>query len=170
MAATEDISYTAEFEQSVRTYTVLWKNWDGTVLETDTVAYGETATYDGAQPSRENTEEYTYSFSGWDKEVGEVTDNVEVTAQYEQTANDTGSNTPEGGNPDDNTGSNIPEGGKPDDNTGSNTPDGENPDDNTGSTTPNENRGGCSAEVAFMMPTLLAILAVGLMIKRKRNA
>ena len=226
VAATEDISYTAEFEQSVRTYTVLWKNWDGTVLETDTVAYGETATYDGAQPSRENTEEYTYSFSGWDKEVGEVTDNVEVTAQYEQTANDTGSNTPEGGNPDDNTGSNTPEGGNPDDNTGSttpdggnpddntgsntpdggnpddntgsntpdggnpddntgsntpeggnpddntgsNTPEGENPDDNTGSTTPNENRGGCSAEVAFMMPTLLAMLAVGLMIKRKRNA
>ena len=41
--ATYDVTYTAQFEAVPKTYTVTWKNYDGTELEKDeNVAYGET--------------------------------------------------------------------------------------------------------------------------------
>ncbi|MBE6924715.1 MAG: hypothetical protein E7466_05725, partial [Ruminococcaceae bacterium] len=47
-----------------QTFTVTWTNWDGTVLETDTVEYGTVPTYDGATPTRPNVG-YDFNFYGW---------------------------------------------------------------------------------------------------------
>lgn len=70
------------------TFTVVWKNYDGTVLETDTgLKKGETPTYDSADPTRDATAQYTYTFNGWSPEVVAVTQDAEYTATYSETVN-----------------------------------------------------------------------------------
>ena len=83
---TGDVTYTATFTETVNTYTVTWKNWDGTVLKTDTVEYGTTPAYTDATPTREPDAQYRYTFKGWDTEIAEVTEDVTYTAQYSATA------------------------------------------------------------------------------------
>lgn len=63
-------------------YTVTWKDYDGTVLETDTCHRGDTPLYDGETPTRPATAAVEYYFTGWDKEIVPVTGNVEYIAQY----------------------------------------------------------------------------------------
>ena len=72
----------------VKTYTVTWKNWNGTVLETDTdVEYNSDPRYDGKNPTRAADAQYTYTFKGWDKPLEKVTKDVTYTAVYEETIN-----------------------------------------------------------------------------------
>ena len=71
-----------------KTYTVTWKNWNGTVLETDTdVEYNSDPSYDGKEPTRAADAQYTYTFNGWDKPLDKVTEDVIYTAVYEETIN-----------------------------------------------------------------------------------
>ena len=79
---TDHTVYTATFNQVQRTYTITWKNYDGTVLETDNATYGSIPTYDGATPTRSSTAQYSYSFSGWSPAVSAVTANAIYTATY----------------------------------------------------------------------------------------
>lgn len=66
-------------------YTITWKNWDGSVLETDrNVAYGSTPSYDGATPTRSGGSQYKYTFDGWSPSVTSVTSDATYTAQYEK--------------------------------------------------------------------------------------
>ena len=72
----------------VKTYTVTWVNWDGTVLETDTdVEYNSDPRYDGKNPTRAADAQYTYTFKSWDKPLEKVTKDVTYTAVYEETIN-----------------------------------------------------------------------------------
>ena len=81
-AVTGDITYKAVYTQTVNQYTVTWKNWDGTVLQSGPVAYGETPVYSDEQPSREGDAEHTYTFAGWTPEITTVTGDAEYTATF----------------------------------------------------------------------------------------
>ena len=68
----------AVYTKTVNTYTVTWKNADGTVLETDNnVPYGTVPTYDGATPTQDGIES-----TGWTPEITSVTGNAVYTATY----------------------------------------------------------------------------------------
>ena len=73
---TADLVVTAQY--SINTYTVTFKDWNGTVLKTQQVQYGGAATAP-ANPTRVG-----YTFTGWDKAFTNVTANLVVTAQYVQ--------------------------------------------------------------------------------------
>ena len=64
-------------------YTVTWKNWDGTVLETDeNVLAGTTPTYNGATPTRPSDSTNNYYFTGWEPTVNAITGDTTYTATY----------------------------------------------------------------------------------------
>ena len=77
-------TYTAE-ESAPKTYTIKWCNYDGTVLETDTVTESETPVYSGSTPTRDEDDLYTYTFAGWDKAITAATADATYTATYTQT-------------------------------------------------------------------------------------
>lgn len=79
-------TYTATYNSAERTYTVTWKNANGTILEEDAgVAYGATPSYDGATPTQED-EYLSYTFSGWDGDItATVSHDVTFTATYTTT-------------------------------------------------------------------------------------
>lgn len=56
--------------EKVKYYTVVWKNYDGTVLETDKkVREGSTPVYNGKTPKRKSDGSYSYTFKGWNKKI-----------------------------------------------------------------------------------------------------
>ena len=75
---TADRTVYAAYSRTTRTYTVTWKNSDGTTLETDTnVPYGTVPTYNGSTP--------TYSGQTsrwWTPTVGAITGDTTYTASY----------------------------------------------------------------------------------------
>ena len=84
-SVTGDATYTAQFSETTNTYTITWKNYDGTVLETDTsVAYGTTPSYDSTTPTKESTNQYSYAFTGWAPEMSSVTGDATYTAQFSE--------------------------------------------------------------------------------------
>ncbi|MDY4819576.1 MAG: InlB B-repeat-containing protein [Bacilli bacterium] len=78
-------SYRDNYQEKL-TYTITWKNYDGSVLETDTnVAYSSMPSFDGATPTRTSDAEYSYTFSGWSPSITSVTGDTTYTALYSQT-------------------------------------------------------------------------------------
>ena len=59
-------------------YTVTFVDWDGKVLNTQNVEHGKAATAP-VSPKREG-----YTFTGWDRDFSNVTEDMTVTAQYEE--------------------------------------------------------------------------------------
>ncbi|MBR1677537.1 MAG: InlB B-repeat-containing protein [Clostridia bacterium] len=65
-----------------KTYTITWKNGE-TVLETDNVVKeGSMPVYNGVLPTKEATEDGTYSFSGWSPAITAVSADAVYTAQF----------------------------------------------------------------------------------------
>ena len=73
-------SATYTIAEIVRSFTVTFRDWNDTVLTTQTVKKGAAAT-PPANPSRAG-----YKFTGWDKSYSNVTTDLTITAQYEELA------------------------------------------------------------------------------------
>ena len=73
----------AKYTETVRTYTVTFNYGDGKT-ETVTVEYGKGATAP-TDTDKAATEEYTYTFKGWDADFSEITADLTVNAQYDET-------------------------------------------------------------------------------------
>jgi len=78
---TDSATYTAQYNPVYIEYTIIFKNYDNTVLSSETYHYGDTVVVPD-NPSRESTLEYDYSFVGWNKEVTNVTKSDEYVARY----------------------------------------------------------------------------------------
>jgi hypothetical protein len=86
-AANGDMTYTAVYTSTVNEYTITFVNEDGTVLQEELIAYGETPEYTGEEPTKPATAQYTYIFAGWTPEVVPVAGDATYTATYTSTLN-----------------------------------------------------------------------------------
>jgi hypothetical protein len=74
-AITKDVTYTAQFTGTVRSYVITFYGDEaGTVvLWSESFDYGTTPIYGGPEPTKESDDQYVYTFTGWDPELGSVT-------------------------------------------------------------------------------------------------
>ena len=80
-------TYTAIFiEGEQDKYMITWKNWDGRVIKTSEVSYGEVPVFNGEKPTRPDEAGYTFTFNGWSPTIAAASQNAEYTANYIQTA------------------------------------------------------------------------------------
>ena len=79
--------YYIDNETSALTYTIIWKNYDGTILLSEQYHEGELPIYTGEVPEKQSDAQYTYTFSGWSPTIKEVTANVTYIAQYSTAVN-----------------------------------------------------------------------------------
>ena len=67
-------------------FTVIWLNWNGDLLEKDEdVKYNSDPSYDGKSPTRPTSGRYTYTFNGWTPALSPVTGDITYTATYKST-------------------------------------------------------------------------------------
>ena len=87
--AYEDATYTATYNEIKRAFTVTWLNYDDTVLEVDNnVPLNQKPQYNGETPTKPKTDQYTYTFAGWDKDINEpVKNDITFTALFSHTTN-----------------------------------------------------------------------------------
>ncbi|MCL1809132.1 MAG: InlB B-repeat-containing protein [Clostridiales bacterium] len=71
---TEDLIVTALYE--INTYEVTFEDWDGTVLDTQTIEHGSAAV------TPDNPTRFDHFFIGWDVDFSNITCDLTVTAQY----------------------------------------------------------------------------------------
>ena len=80
---TVEIKVTDENEnEGTESYTVVWKNWNDSILETDkNVPTGTIPQYDGETPTKTEGES-KYYFTGWTPEIAAAAGDAEYTAQF----------------------------------------------------------------------------------------
>ena len=86
VAVTGEKTYNATFTPVLRSYTITFKNGDQ-VLQSGSVAYGETPVYTGATPTKAKDDQYTYTFAGWDSDIVAVTGEKTYNATFSTTTN-----------------------------------------------------------------------------------
>ena len=81
---TDDATYKATYTQTPREYEIKFVNEDGSELQSGDVAYGETPVYTGETPTKEQSDQYVYTFAGWSPEITSVTTDATYTATFTQ--------------------------------------------------------------------------------------
>lgn len=92
-AVTADVVYEAQFEKTLRRYTVTFYSENGSaVLDTVTVDYGTGAVYTKSNPVKNATNYYTYTFDKWvttqggsiEADISNITENITVYASFKE--------------------------------------------------------------------------------------
>lgn len=79
-------TYTATWlPEPPATYTITFKNYDGTPLDQQQVTAGDMPEYD-ATPTKDETREYSYTFTGWKPTLAPATTNATYVAQFSENA------------------------------------------------------------------------------------
>ena len=73
-----DLTPTTLTAKWVSTFTVTFYNGDGSIMKTETVKYGKSATAPAKKPTRASSEAYEYTFTDWDKSFTNVTRNLAI--------------------------------------------------------------------------------------------
>ena len=84
VSVTGETTYKATYDESTRKYVITFKDGNGNVLKTDSVAYGTKPIYTSDIPTKTSTAQYSYTFSGWSPALTEVTGNTTYVAQFIQ--------------------------------------------------------------------------------------
>lgn len=82
VAVTGDATYQAVFDSTVRTYNVVFMNGEDE-LQSFKVAYGFVPSYTGANPKKDSTDKFVYTFSGWAPKLVEVTGEATYQAVFD---------------------------------------------------------------------------------------
>ena len=86
-SVTGDVTYTATYSHALRQYEVSFLNEDGTLLEKQTLDYGDTPVYQGSKPTKAGNVQYSYAFLDWDSPISAVTGAKTYTATFQQEVN-----------------------------------------------------------------------------------
>ena len=81
MTVTGDVTFTAVFTDSVRTYQIIFKNGDAVMQDTP-FPYGGKPVYSGETPVRNQDERFRYEFKGWG-EIAKVDGPATYEAQFD---------------------------------------------------------------------------------------
>lgn len=81
IGVTSDVDVYAVYTATTRTYTVTFMN-ENTIMDTQTVAYGNNATYSGAIPTKTSTATTDYVFTGWLPAPTNIENDTICYAQY----------------------------------------------------------------------------------------
>lgn len=73
-------------QNETQTYKIEWVS-EGKVLETDLVNEGDLPKFDGDTPTKEKTQEFTYTFKGWDKTIVAASEDTIYTAMFDKEIN-----------------------------------------------------------------------------------
>ena len=81
---TEDVTYTAQYTETLRQYTVAFENWDGTPLSSASYDYGTAAAsiVQPSTPTKPDDSAGSYTFTGWSPTIADVTGDATYTAQF----------------------------------------------------------------------------------------
>ena len=77
-----DATYTAIYTSAYIDYTVVFKNYNGTILSSKIYHYGDVVIVPNA-PTKPEDDEYTYTFTGWDSSVVACNGNKTYTAMFD---------------------------------------------------------------------------------------
>lgn len=80
---TDRTEYYAQYDATVNEYTVTFENFDGTVLQSESLPYGSDVAYNGETPVKP-TDAFVYTFAGWNKAFSKVTGDVTYTAVFDK--------------------------------------------------------------------------------------
>lgn len=75
----------AQYDEEVVLYSIRWFDGQGEIIYTDFLHYGDFPVYnfeDYGEPFKDSTNYYNYKFLSWDKEIVEVTENVDYYAEF----------------------------------------------------------------------------------------
>jgi len=75
--------YIALYDSTVSRHRILFVNYDGSVLQRDTLNYGQMPAYRGTTPTKPATAQYTYTFKRWNPALAIVTKDTTYVAQYD---------------------------------------------------------------------------------------
>lgn len=82
--AIEDFDYYAVYDSTIRSYSIIFKDYDGSEISSSAFEYGTIPTC-SKTPSRTATAKWTYAHKGWKPALDYVTESTAYTATYDST-------------------------------------------------------------------------------------